>query len=82
MEDGPKNYDSGGGEAKSTQLMKSVDGPLGSRIEQPTVTMNLIRKRDRLETELKMVNKVLATLEKHPDAQEVLDAVSSISGII
>ena len=66
-----------------TQALRSMgECEVGPSIERPTVTMELLRKKERLESELGKVNEVLAVMKKHPDAQEVLDAVSSIQGII
>ena len=55
---------------------------LQQEITQPTVTTNLLRKKERLEAELTKVNEVLKIMEECPEAQKVLDAVSSIRGII
>ena len=64
--------------------MMKCDGPkMGvMEITQPTVTVNLMRKKERLEAELAKVNEVIKIMEECPEAQKVLDAVSSIRGII
>jgi hypothetical protein len=62
-----------------------MQGPMGGECceaKKMTVTSALVIKRDRLRSELLEVERVLAVVEKHPEIQEVFDAVSSIRGII
>ena len=49
---------------------------------RPTLTIELTRKKERLEAELAKVNEVLAVVKKNPEVQQVFDAVSTIRGIL
>ena len=66
----------------SNILMASEDGPNCGEVQRTTVTSSLIMKRDRLKSQLEQIENVLSIVEKHPEIQEVFDAVSSIRGIL
>ena len=63
----------------SSMLVQQDQGCCESKT---TVTISLERRRDALRTQLAEVERVLAIVTKHPEVQEVFDAVSSIRGII
>ena len=51
---------------------------MGIGVNLPSITERYRRKKRILEEDLSQVNKALDLLEKNPDLQELLDAVSRV----
>ena len=62
--------------------MVESDGALMKMEENPTITMKLTRKKEKLEAELRKINEALEVIKKYPDIQRVLDTISSIGRLI
>jgi hypothetical protein len=54
---------------------------IGSPIRAPSLTEMMADRKSRLENELAEVNKVLAGLEKMPEAAALLDSISRLGGL-
>lgn len=56
-----------------------VGGPVEFRA--PSLTEQMTQRKAHLEAQLEEVNKVLAGLEKNPEAAELFNAISRLGGL-
>ena len=54
---------------------------VNQKIRMPSLTEQMQERKQRLEQELAEVNKVLAGLERNPEAAELLNSISRLGGL-
>ena len=50
--------------------------------DSPSLTTNLMYRKEWLEAELAKINEAISIVTAHPEVQQVLDCVSSIRGLL